>query len=94
MIEQIRMTIYNVLVAFDGRMVGFILYLAVFMMAIYPVVKIGVGSFRFILGKARWERMLDSQSIVVVIFMILGFLLVSLPLFYVYWNIGMCILGD
>ena len=94
MIEQIRMAIYNVLVAFDGRMVGFILYLAVFMMAIYPVVKIGVGSFRFILGKTRWERMLDSQSIVVVIFMILGFLLVSLPLFYVYWNIGMCILGD
>lgn len=94
MIEQIRMAIYNVLVAFDGRTAGFILYLVVFMMAIYPVVKIGVGSFRFILGKARWERMLDSQSIAVFIFMILGFLLVSLPLFYVYWNIGMCILGD
>ena len=94
MIEQIRMAICNVLVAFDGRMVGFILYLAVFMMTIYPVVKIGVGSFRFVLGKKRWERMLDSQSIVVVIFMILGFLLVSLPLLYMYWNIGMCILGD
>ena len=94
MLEQIRMALYNVLIALDGRTVGFIVYLIICMIAIYPVIKIGLGSFRFVLGRARWERMLDDQSVTVFIFMILGFVLVSLPLFYVYWNICMCILRD
>lgn len=54
-----------------------------------PILMIGLGSFRFVLGKKCWERILESDSNWVWFWMTLGLILVSIPLFATYIYIGL-----
>lgn len=73
----------------NGNIFVAVIFATTLVAILKPILMIGLGSFRFVLGKKRWERILESDSNWVWFWVALGFILVSIPLFTTYIYVGL-----
>ena len=73
----------------NGNIFVAVIFATTLVAILKPILMIGLGSFRFVLGKKRWELILESDSNWVWFWVTLGFILVSIPLFVAYVYVGL-----
>lgn len=73
----------------NGNIFVVIIFATTLVAILKPILMIGLGSFRYVLGKKRWECILESDSNWVWFWVTLGFILVSIPLFVTYIYVGL-----
>lgn len=73
----------------NGNIFVAVIFATTLVAILKPILMIGLGSFRYVLGKKRWERIWESDSNWVWFLVALGFILVSIPLFATYIYIGL-----
>lgn len=73
----------------NGNIFVAVIFATTLVAILKPILMIGLGSFRYVLGKKRWERIWESDSNWVWFLVALGFILVSIPLFATYVYIGL-----
>lgn len=73
----------------NGNIFVAVIFATTLVAILKPILMIGLGSFRYVLGKKCWERIWESDSNWVWILVALGFILVSIPLFATYIYVGL-----